>query len=222
MPTTTPLRQSSASYTLAFANSATTSLGALTRSERREHDQLTHDAHRRDWLAGRFAAKRAIAARYGVSLPLDQIQLEPRSSGAPRCMIRDDVERWTLAPLFLSIAHRDGVAIAAAASSATRVGVDIELVSAIESDHYRYFLSPGELSVDATLVWVLKEAVWKALGLGRDVPFKSVRLAFARGTDKLRGVWVESSWMRARARVLSVPDRHDLVAAVVEIEQEPQ
>src|SRR5213595_2209693 len=121
MPTATPLHKSSAPYTLAFANSATASLGALTRSERREHARLPHDARRRDWLAGRCPAKRAISALCGAapSLPLDRIRLESRAGAAPRCLLRDDVERWTLAPLFLSLAHRDGVAIAAAAGPST-------------------------------------------------------------------------------------------------------
>ena len=66
------------------------------------------------------------------------------------------------------------------------------------------------------------EAAWKALGLGQAVPFTSVQLAFAPGTDRLRGVWVGSSWFAARAQILGVPGHDDLVAAVVEIEQEQQ
>ena len=48
------------------------------------------------------------------------------------------------------------------------------------------------------------------------------QLGFAPGTDRLRGVWVGSSWLAARAQILRVAGNADLVAAVVEIEQERQ
>jgi len=223
---TLPVAPSSAPYTVAFADSATTAIATLTESERREHDRLPHDARRRDWLAGRCAAKRAVAARCGAPLALDCIQLEPRAGAAPLCMVRDDSQHWTPLPFSLSIAHRDGLAIAAAADSATLVGVDIERVDEIVPEHYRYFLAQRERSsaarIDATLVWVLKEAAWKALGLGAALPFTALQLAFARDTGRLQGVWVESAWMAARAHVMRFSRPRHLLAAVVEIKRETQ
>jgi 4'-phosphopantetheinyl transferase EntD len=170
------------------------------------------------------AAKRAIGAFLGASLPLHHIELEPQTGAAPRCLVRDDVERWTLAPLVLSIAHTTNVAIAAAASRSTRIGVDIERLGDIDANQQRYFLARGELAdanrLGVTLFWVLKEALWKALGLSQALAFTSVQLAFFHGTDTLAGAWVEGRWVRARARRVRLATRPELVAAVVTVDEE--
>jgi 4'-phosphopantetheinyl transferase EntD len=222
MPNAT--RQPSAPYSLALATSDTASLGLLTRRERHDHDRLPHQPRRREWLAGRVAAKRAIGAFLGASLPLHHIELEPQAGATPRCLVRDNVERWTLAPLVLSIAHSNGVAIAAAASRSTRIGVDVERVGDIDADQHRYFLAPSEFAhaqrLGVTLLWVLKEALWKALGLSQALAFTSVQLAFFHGTDTLAGAWVEGRWMRARARRVRLATRPELIAAVVTVDEE--
>ena len=222
MPNAT--RQPSAPYSLAFATSDTSSLTALTRRERIDYRQLPHEARRREWLAGRYAAKRAVSAFRGRGTPLHHIELESRADCAPRCLVRDDVERWTLAPLVLSIAHTDGIAIAAAANRSARIGVDIERVNDIAPEQYRYFLAPSELAhaqgLGVTLLWVLKEALCKALGLGHALAFTSVQLAFFHGTDTLAGAWIDGQWNRARARRLSLADRPELIAAVVTTEEQ--
>jgi len=215
----------SAPYSLAFATGDDVSLRMLTRRERRDHDRLPHEPRRREWLAGRLAAKRSITTFLGASLPLHHIELEPRTGAAPRCLLRDDVvERWTLAPLVVSIAHGDDVAIAVATRQSTRIGVDIERAGEIDSDQHRFFLARGELTdaqrVGATLFWVLKEAFWKALGLSRALAFTSVQLAFFHGTDKLAGAWIEGRWIRAHARRIRLAARPELVAAVVTIDEE--
>ncbi|HKW46380.1 MAG TPA: 4'-phosphopantetheinyl transferase superfamily protein [Gemmatimonadaceae bacterium] len=222
MPNAT--RRPSAPYTLALATSESAPLSALTRRERRDFGQLAHETRRREWLAGRCAAKRAISAFRGVRGPLHHIELEPQAGGAPRCLVRDDVERWTLAPLVLSIAHTHGVAIAAATSCSTRIGVDIERAGDIDAHEYQYFLAPSELAyaqrLGVTLLWVLKEALWKALGLSQALAFKSVQLAFFHDTDTLAGAWVEGKWICARARRVRLATRPELIAAVVTIDED--
>jgi phosphopantetheinyl transferase len=205
-----------APYTVEFASVSAPDLGGLTRCERWEYDRLPRDnqARRRDWLAGRCAGKRAVAARCG--LPVERVQLASRAGAGPRCMVLDG-ECWTHLPVSLSIAHCDGVAIAAAADSSTRIGVDIERVGEIAPEHRRYFLAPSEKCADASLAWVLKEAAWKALGLGLAVPFTAVQLSFDRETRALQGVRVDSTWMTARADVIRFSHERPLVAAVLEI-----
>ncbi|HEX4470124.1 MAG TPA: 4'-phosphopantetheinyl transferase superfamily protein [Gemmatimonadaceae bacterium] len=222
MPNAT--RKPSAPYSLAIATSDTASLRALTRRERLDHDRLPHQARQREWLAGRLAGKRAIGAVLGATLPMHRIELEPQPGSAPRCLVLDDVERWTLAPLVLSIAHADGMAIAVAANHSTRIGVDVERACGIDAEHHRYFLAPSELAharhLGVTLFWVLKEALWKALGLSQALAFRSVQLAFFHGTDTLAGAWVEGCWIRARARRVRLATRPDLIAAVVTVDDE--
>jgi len=221
MPIACMLGPSTASYTLGLSTERA-SLGALTRGEWLEYNRLPHDQRRRDWLAGRCAAKRAVAERCGV--PIERIQIESREGASPRCMLLDDVDRWTLAPLIISIAHRDGVGIAAVADRGTLIGVDVERAGDIAPSHHRYFVAPRERAFvarfRATLLWVLKEAVWKALGLALSTSFASVQLDFDDESDELQGVWVDNTRFAARARVVGVPRRTDLVAAVLEIERE--
>jgi len=220
MPTACELGQSTASYTLGLSTERA-SLGALTRGEWLEYDRLPHDQRRRDWLAGRCAAKRAVAERCRV--PIERIQIESREGTSPRCMLLDDVDRWTLAPLTISIAHRDGVGIAAVADHDARVGVDVERAGDIAPADHRYFVAPRERAFvarfRATLLWVLKEAVWKALNLTLSTSFASVQLDFDEESDKLQGVWVDSTRLAATAHMVRVPGRQDLVAAVLEIER---
>lgn len=215
-----PLR-AGAPYTVAFASNSARAIGALTQSERREHDTLPHEGRRRDWLAGRCAAKRAVAFR--CSVPLHHIRLLSRMGAAPLCEVLDDHGRWTPVPFSVSIGHRDGWAIAVAAEPSMRVGVDIDRADAIEPEHLRYFLAPREHCfagrTDASLAWVLKEAAWKALALGGDVPFTAMQLSFDRCTRALQGVSVESTWMPARARIVRFSRPRRMVAAVVELGQ---
>ncbi|HKO16514.1 MAG TPA: hypothetical protein VJU87_09755 [Gemmatimonadaceae bacterium] len=133
-----------------------------------------------------------------------------------------DGETWAQLPLSVSIAHCDGVAIAAAADSSIRVGVDIERVGEIAPEHLRYFLAASERCTEASLAWVLKEAAWKALALGPGIPFTAVQLSFDREAGSLQGVRVEGAWMAARAVVTRITRRPRLVAAVLEIGQELQ
>jgi 4'-phosphopantetheinyl transferase EntD len=130
-----------------------------------------------------------------------------------------DGESWTHLPVSLSIAHCDGVAIAAAADSSTRIGVDIERVGEIAPEHVRYFLTPSEKCDDASLAWVLKEAAWKALGLGLAVPFTAVQLSFDRESDVLQGVRLDNTWITARADVVRFSHPHPMLAAVLEIDE---
>ena len=213
---TFPAQPSSAQCTVAFASASALVLDALTPSERREYDRLPreNEARLRDWLAGRCAGKLAVAARLGV--PVERLQLVSRTGAGPRCMVLDG-ECWTPLPVSISIAHCGGVAIAAAADSSTRVGVDIEHVGEIAPEHRRYFLTPSEGCADPSLAWVLKEAAWKALGLGPAFPFTAVQLSFDRESDVLQGVRVDNTWITARADVVRFSDPRPLLAAVLEI-----
>ena len=95
----------------------------------------------------------------------------------------------------------------------------------IVPEHLRYFLGPREScggAIDASLAWVLKEAAWKALALGSDVAFTALQLSFDRGTRALQGVWVESTWLAARAHIVRFARPCRMVSAVVEITQEVQ
>lgn len=160
-----------------------------------------------DREASRLAARRAIRALVGPDATVVVIR---RPGRPPLASVGDD------RPLALSLAHRDGLAVAIAARSECHVGIDLERLDGVAPEHARYFLTSREQAaarlLTPTLLWVVKEAVWKALSLRDDVPLTALELDIdARGT--LRGIWLRGGWRAAAATLLS-PWPNYLVAAV--------
>ena len=106
-------------------------------------------------------------------------------------------------PYKLSIAHRDGRAIAAVARGGNSIGVDIERAGSIEAAELRMFATPSERTsgLEPTTLWILKEAAWKALVCPTSMPFQSLQCEFSRG--RLNGVRVNGRQLRAHAHVWS-------------------
>jgi 4'-phosphopantetheinyl transferase EntD len=210
------------SHTLAIACSGELQLCALTPREQREFANLPHAARQRDWLAGRYAAKCALAARWRV--PPDRIELASIPGAAPRPSLRNLAGSWSALPECLTIAHRDGIALAAAFPSTILVGVDIERAGELSPLELRYILSDSERScsegIDPTLVWVLKEAAWKALGLSPCTPFSLPQLVLQADTQELVAVRLGEHEFPARAAVGRIDASRPLIAAVVRIARE--
>ncbi len=215
------VRHARRSWTIASSSPDSSPPDELTPAERREYDEQSHDDRRRDWLAGRQAAKEAVAAHCGV--PPTRVRLVRREGAAPSALLRSEDATPRAMPISISISHCDGLGLAAVADHPARVGVDLERAGQIEHEHLRYFLSPGERTVaeraGATFVWTLKEAAWKALQLDDTTPFSALRLAIDR-TSTLRGVWLRGDWIPAAARSWRVS--RDLIAAAVYVESSAQ
>lgn len=188
MPAGSSLPSTRISWAIASCGGDFSDVADLSPQERSEFDALPHDVRRRDWLAGRRAVRRAVAAHASPSAARNTV----------------------------SISHCDGLGLAAVADHPTRIGVDLERDGQIDDEHRRYFLAPAEwLAADrvgATLVWALKEAAWKALSLTDETPFSALRLAIDDDAE-LRGLWLHDAWIPAKARIWRLPD--DYVAAVV-------
>lgn len=218
----TPDTMAGAGYTLVVATCDDLPTSALTPREQREFAGLSHTARRRDWLAGRLAAKRAIGQRWDV--PVERIELVSLPGAAPRACIRTRTGRWAPLPDRLTITHRDGAAIAAVFPSTASIGVDLERAAAVSPPQLRYIASEPERSglhgIDPTLVWILKEAAWKALGLPSTTPLSSLQLVFRAGTDTLVAVRHDLRLSKARATVGQLQVGQRLIAAVVEIAPE--
>ena len=218
----TPDTMIGAACTFAVASCDELPACALTPREQREYDALPHAARRRDWLAGRYAAKRAIGARWDATA--DEIELVPTPRAAPRARVQSLAGCWSPLPDRLTIAHRDGVAIAAAFPSTASVGVDIEPAAEVSLLELRYITSEPERTrlegIDATLIWILKEAAWKALGLAATTPMSSLQLVFRAGTHSLVAVRHGTREMIARADIRRFEADRPLIAALVEITRE--
>ena len=218
----TPDTMAGAVCTLAIATWRELPACALTPREQREYDALPHAARRHDWLAGRSAAKRAIGARWDV--PADRIELASTPGSAPRPSVRSRIGGWSPLPDRLTIAHRDGVAIAAAFPSTASVGVDLERAAELSLSELRYIASEPERSrlqgIDTTLIWVLKEAAWKALGLAPATPLPSLQLVFRASTHTLVAVRHGARQLNAHADIMRFEGDRPLIAALVEITPE--
>ena len=160
-----------------------------------------------DHGASRLAARRAVRALVG---PDATVVVVRRPGRPPLASVGDNH------PVALSLAHRDGRAAAIAARQNCRVGIDLERFDAVAAEHARYFLTPREQRAAATLtptlLWVIKEAVWKALSLGDDVPLTALELDIDQ-RGRLRGLWLRGQRRPAIATLMN-PWPEYLVAAV--------
>lgn len=148
--------------------------GILTPRERATVDAFPVERRRRDWLAGRIAAKRTLRAALrerGESVPAYRaIEIWNAADGAPRFTIdrRPEVGRQ----LNISISHANGTGLAAVASTmrSGTVGVDIEPTTPVSLALVARILVASELARltaerDAPTplaLWTAKEAVMKA------------------------------------------------------------
>jgi 4'-phosphopantetheinyl transferase EntD len=151
---------------------ATTDPGQWLGDAELEHLETLHiDRRRRDWLAGRIAAKRAVRRallRSGVRVSDRDVQVLPAANGAPLLRVTGVPHASRL--VRLSIAHDDGTALCGVADAAWgRIGVDIERDRPLAAERLAYVLSDAERArlgrasdLDALAIWAVKEAVVKA------------------------------------------------------------
>ena len=162
-------------------------------------------ARARDRLAGRVAARLAVARAAGVP-DGETIVLRLRRNMSPAVFLAG--VRGTLheLPVAISITHSAGRAAAAAAHRSIRFAVDLERCGTVKGCQLRYFLTPVERRNGArhspTTLWVLKEAAWKALGCDARTPFSAVALCFDPG-GRVTAVSLEGRTIGVRSSLLS-------------------
>ena len=141
------------------------------------------ERRRRDRLAGRLAAKRALAAHFSAEYGWDpdarDLAISNDAEGRP--VLRLPKGAPAPAPSF-SIAHCAEGGAAAVGAPGRRVGVDLELVISRPAEVIAFVAAPGEdrgappsdPEAQARL-WTGKEAGLKLLGLGLDSDARDVR-----------------------------------------------
>jgi phosphopantetheinyl transferase (holo-ACP synthase) len=160
----------------------------LSPAEREHYDGLKHAKRRREWLAGRFAAKACLRYLPGLQeVAPSEIEVLADENGVPHVTAPGLEQEAVL----VTIAHSDDRAVAACAEG-TALGVDVERTTAeIEriADQFCTEAEAGLVSGKANLsrrdalmtIWVAKEAALKVFGahtcLIRDVAVSDVRCA---------------------------------------------
>lgn len=157
----------------------------LAPPERERLAALRVEKRRREWLLGRWTAKRlaqAVLAREGHGpVELAALCVEPAPDGAPELAVRARPPR-RLRP---SISHSGGRALCALGPEGVTVGADIEAVAARGEQFARDYFTAGERALVAaapadgrdalvTAIWSAKEAALKALRLGLTVDTRLV------------------------------------------------
>jgi 4'-phosphopantetheinyl transferase len=142
---------------------------------------------RSDWRLGRWTAKCAVAAYLKLPVAparLAEIEIQARPSGAPQVIINNQV-----APVEISLSHRDGVAMCAVTDAGAEIGCDLEAVEEHSQSFIADYFTEEERSVIArapvssrhlmiSALWSAKESALKVLqqGLRADTRSVSVHL----------------------------------------------
>jgi len=136
---------------------------------------LRYAVRHNSWRLGRWTAKLAVASYLHLShsFPaLAKIEVRPAPSGAPEVFFENQ-----LAPLTISLSHREDRAICVVAPAAVELGCDLELIEP-HSDAFiaDYFVTEEQALVARqpvadrprflALLWSAKESALKALRTG--------------------------------------------------------
>ena len=136
----------------------------LSADEQEFLKELKLEKRRAEWLAGRYAAKKLISLKTGISM--NELSVTYDIWHRPLC-----------GGHLVSITHSGGMA-AAAFADGRLIGTDIEKIrphsEAWKRECFHQSEIPGGTDDEAIKVWTLKESVLKALGLGLTVPLKSI------------------------------------------------
>lgn len=169
------------------------------------------EKRRRDWLLGRWTAKRLVqdylARTTGQYPDPSELVIANDPDGAPFVALSTaDEAHLRRLPICLSISHSGDHALSALWAKAG-VGADIERVECRPSSFVTTFFSKEEIAhlalLDnvlrpeaATIIWSAKESVLKALRLGLRVDTRQVNCLPAIGTDV--SVWTSVQvWLAA-------------------------
>jgi 4'-phosphopantetheinyl transferase len=179
--------------------------GLLSDIEREQYDKLKTDKRRRDWLLGRWAAKRLLQAvmhdagraQSIAPLPaLDSFAIVNDPDGAPRAVWRTGTDNGPC-PVSLSISHSGDHAAACVVAQPDRaLGIDIERIETRPPGFAEEYFTEAEVAlvrsapaqdrdVLVTAIWSAKEATLKATRLGLTVDTRRVTcLPLATGTSQ--------------------------------------
>ncbi len=187
--------------------------GFLSPSEAAVFDNLSSAKRRKDWLLGRWTAKRlvkAVAESSGANdPPYKEISILAARDGAPEVWFGEQ-EPLERGDLNISISHSRGVSLCAAiAPAACSLGADIEYIESRSASFVNDYFTAAEIetvrrspteSQDrlVTAIWSGKEAALKVVRQGLRVDTRIVNCGFqpfnngAQGWRRFTAGWENS------------------------------
>ncbi|TWT34284.1 4'-phosphopantetheinyl transferase family protein [Blastopirellula retiformator] len=143
----------------------------LSEAERAELDFFTHADRRRQWLSGRWIAKRLVT-RSSDAGQLRRVEILSRSADglgkSPKVLVDGQ-----MASIRISLSHAGGAVLVGMTTDATSIGVDLawdvpqdrQFSAAWFTEREQAWLA--ERPESASLLWGLKEAIFKSQGSGQ-------------------------------------------------------
>ena len=160
---------------------------------------------RNEWLLGRWTAKSLVRSLTVYrDFRLDQIEIGNNPQGEPYFQLPGQAPSGTC----LSISHSDAFAFCALAPArGLRVGADLEKIEARTETFVLDYFTPGERRMVqthppgsraelVTLVWSIKEAMLKALGVGLRQDTRSVAVIALESAPASASRW--KTWQGIR------------------------
>ena len=146
----------------------------LSKQELDFYNRLKIQKRKTEWLGGRIALKKLLAAHMGRALT-DFIILTPGGVGKPLIVMGGEE-----ISIPFSITHSNGYAVAALAPDKKYIGIDLEKIVPRIAAWKTDFFHPAELTEESdeflTRLWTQKEALVKMLGPGLTINTLDVRV----------------------------------------------
>ena len=180
------------------AQSVLTTLGVtfdelVDAEERVAYDRLISTRRKGEWLAARVAVKTLVAEFIrdfsGTALSPADVRIRKDERKAPHIEI-PGIDRVPA----ISISHSGGLSIAALTCSAdsTSIGLDLEEIEQRDDSFARNYFSEQELALGViedrstllAVLWTIKEAVSKALGVGLHARLEEFEVTSLVATDR--------------------------------------
>lgn len=211
---------------IAGAGAGTSRLPWLAAAEQERVARLRFPHRRRDFLIGRWTAKRAVAACRPdlgqTEADLGRIEIHPAADGAPEVWIDGQA-----AELQISISHCGGRGLCVVGPAGVAVGCDLEQVEPRSAAFLADYFTPAEQQQIAalpageaqvrgvTLLWSAKESALKALREGLRLDTRDVEVTLGAtqpGWSPLivryaDGKEYEGFWQEQGAQVMVVVGR---------------
>ena len=159
----------------------------LHQKEINKYHSFTVEKRKDEWLAGVYAAKKAIQ-NFVLNAPLNSIWVEKDEFGKPKAFVEKRKK-----PFFVSITHSNGYAVALSSES-KNIGIDLEIIEQRSDSIIDELLNKNEQLLVSnkkqqeikkeliTRIWTAKEAASKVLGVGLNIDLHDLEISKINNT----------------------------------------